>query len=283
MTYRVLLSQAIEALEAHGIPDSSVDAGLLLEHVTGRTRTALFMDMDAVVPEDMKQNYLEAVARRSTNYPLQYITHEQCFYGYDFYVDERVLIPRFDTEVLEEQLLKVLRPEMKLLDMCTGSGCILLTAMKKTPGLVGTGIDISEAALSVAGINADRLDVHPRLLCSDLFAELSEDETFDVIVSNPPYIRTDVISELMQEVKGHEPGLALDGGADGLIFYRDITKGAVKRLNKGGFLLYEIGYDQGRDVSDILIQHGFADVKVIKDLAGLDRVVMGQLLENEVK
>lgn len=276
MTYRTLLSHGIEQLESCSIPDSSVDAWLLLSFVTKKSKALLLMDMEEEVQDEVASEYLDCISKRAANYPLQYITHEQCFYGYDFYVDERVLIPRYDTEILEEQLLKVLKSGMSILDMCTGSGCILLTAMKKIVGVTGTGVDISPGALEVAGLNAKRLDVEPRFIQSDIYEALPEKEKYDVITSNPPYIRSTVVPELMQEVKGFEPGIALDGGEDGLIFYRKITEGAVCRLKTSGYLIYEIGYDQGQDVADIMLQHGFSDVKVIKDLAGLDRVVMGQ-------
>ena len=193
--------------------------------------------------------------------------------GYLFYVDEHVLIPRQDTETLVEEALKVLKPGMEVLDLCTGSGCILISLMKMCEGLYGTGSDISEEALEVARKNACRLEVNATFIRSSLFEHISG--RYDLIVSNPPYIRTSVIQELQEEVRLHDPFIALDGKEDGLYFYREIIKAGGGYLKPGGYLMFEIGYDQGTEVASLMEKHGYRNIMVKKDLAGLDRVVSG--------
>ena len=189
------------------------------------------------------------------------------------YVDEHVLIPRQDTETLAEEALKVLKPGMQVLDLCTGSGCILISLMKMCEGLYGTGSDISEEALEVARKNACRLEVNATFIRSSLFEHISG--RYDLIVSNPPYIRTSVIQELQEEVRLHDPFIALDGKEDGLYFYREIIKAGGGYLKPGGYLMFEIGYDQGTEVASLMEKHGYRNIMVKKDLAGLDRVVSG--------
>ena len=193
--------------------------------------------------------------------------------GYPFLVNDHVLIPRQDTETLVEEALKISYTGMKMLDMCTGSGCILFSMLKMKPGSEGTGCDISEEALKVAEANRKRLEVNAKLIQSDLFEHI--EGTYDMIVSNPPYIRTAVIAELQDEVRLHDPWIALDGKEDGLFFYRKIVRESGRYLRKGGTLLFEIGHDQGEAVSELMKAEGYSDVKVKKDLAGLDRVVIG--------
>lgn len=193
--------------------------------------------------------------------------------GYPFYVDEHVLIPRQDTETLAEEALKVLKPGMQVLDLCTGSGCILISLMKMCEGLYGTGSDISEEALEVARKNACRLEVNATFIRSSLFEHISG--RYNLIVSNPPYICTSVIQELQEEVRLHDPFIALDGKEDGLYFYREIIKAGGGYLKPGGYLMFEIGYDQGTEVASLMEKHGYRNIMVKKDLAGLDRVVSG--------
>jgi len=185
-----------------------------------------------------------------------------------------VLIPRQDTEVLVEEALKYLKPEMRFLDLCTGSGCILLSLLHFCKEAEGVGVDISLEALEVAAENKARLHPVAELLQSDLFAAV--EGRFDVIVSNPPYIRSEEIQHLMEEVRLHDPLLALDGHEDGLYFYRAIAKKSPSYLKRGGWLLVEIGHDQGSDVSRLLEEQGFCEIEIVKDLAGLSRVVKGR-------
>ena len=236
-----------------------------------------------VIADEAALKYCEAIEQRTKRIPLQHITGEQEFMGDTFKVNEYVLIPRQDTEVLVEEALKFLRPGKSVLDMCTGSGCILLSLLKMgaekyyMTNVSGTGVDISEEALKVASENARELDVDVKFFQSNLFENIDMDVTgkFDILVSNPPYIRTSVIEGLQEEVRLHDPFIALDGKEDGLYFYRKIVKDCRKYLKDKAMVLFEIGHDQGEDVSNLLKSAGFTNVWVKKDLAGLDRVVVG--------
>ena len=244
------------------------------------------MEPDKLVSDEDTLAYRAVIARRATHYPLQYITHTQEFMGLDFYVDERVLIPRQDTEVLVETTLEFLKDGMTVLDMCTGSGCILISLAANRRLASGLGVDLSEGALEVAQKNA-RVNGLSQLqwIQSSLFEAFENDLDksdklqVDVIVSNPPYIESEVIPTLMPEVRVHEPMMALDGFEDGLYFYREITANAPAYLKNKGYLLFEIGYNQGEAVADLMRMTGFVNVQIKKDLAGLDRVVYGQWIE----
>ena len=275
MTLKEAYEYGEEQLKKAQIEDANLDAWYLLEYVTGINRAMYFMDMNRALREEAEVKYRGYIATRSEHVPLQHITGVQEFMGLEFGVNEHVLVPRQDTEVLVESVLEVLEPRMHVLDMCTGSGCILISLLKLCgqQGVSGIGVDISNEALAVACQNADNLDVKATFLQSDLFSEVSG--KFDVIVSNPPYIRTAVIEELEEEVKFHDPFLALDGKEDGLYFYRRIVEESTQYLNIGGKLYFEIGHDQGVDVSNLMKDAGFSEVTVKKDLAGLDRVVFG--------
>ena len=273
MNPRALLKATASAFRNAGIPDPEVDAALLLSHVTGQQPLSLRLDMTTVLSDDVLTRFDALVSRRLTRQPLQYLLHTQPFLGRDFYVDERVLIPRQDTETLVEEALKVVKPEMKVLDMCTGSGCIIVSIVHNIPEVEGTATDISKQALLVAKENAKLNQVSVTFERSDLFDNVTG--TYDVIVSNPPYIRTGEVVKLMPEVQEFEPMEALDGKEDGLYFYRKIIKECKAYLKPGGHILFEIGYDQGEAVSGLLKEAGFKNVTVIKDLAHNDRVVTG--------
>ena len=275
MTLREAYEYGQEQLKRVSIEDAALDAWYLLEYVTGITRSRYFLDMNKSLSEEEERQYCEYVAIREKHVPLQHITGVQEFMGLEFCVNEHVLVPRQDTEVLVESVLDVLKPGMRVLDMCTGSGCILISLLKlgSHENVSGTGVDISEEALRVACRNAEKIDVDAKFLHSDLFSNV--EGMYDVIVSNPPYIRTSVIEELEDEVKFHDPILALDGKEDGLYFYRKIIEEAPNYLKSNGRLYFEIGHDQGEDVSRLMREAGFANVTVKKDLAGLDRVVFG--------
>ena len=216
----------------------------------------------------------ELVSRRKSGEPLQYILGKWEFMGLPFYTRPCALIPRQDTETLVEQVLKIVKPGMKVLDLCTGSGCVLISVLKNAPELTGMGSDISKTALLVAKENAKLHEVDAEWVRSDLFDNITE--TFDVIMANPPYIPTGEILSLMPEVRDFEPENALDGGADGLDFYRKIAGQVKDYLNPGGYVYMEIGYDQGEAVSELMRNAGFTEVEVIKDLARNDRVVKGK-------
>ena len=274
MTFREACMYGESELKKAGIEDASVDAWYLLEFVTGVNRTMYFMKMmDLLLPEQEEQ-YRKFIEVRKKHIPLQHITGVQEFMGLEFYVNEHVLIPRQDTEVLVETVLEKLEADSNVLDMCVGSGCIILSLIKLGKNVCGTGADISEEALKVATRNREKLGVFAELIHSDLFENVKGQ--FDVIVSNPPYIRTAVIEELKEEVKFHDPFIALDGKEDGLYFYRKIVDESRVHLVQGGRLYFEIGHDQGEDVKMLMKQAGFINVTVKKDLAGLDRVVFGE-------
>ena len=271
-------------LRAAGITEADTDAWLLFSACMGLNRTEYLMRSDAVVPDDKAEEYLGKLKRRAGREPVQYIEETAPFMGFDFYVNENVLIPRMDTEILVSEAIKRARimfsqrqhdVNFRILDMCTGSGCIAQSAylLLKNEGCTVEvdAVDISEQALEVAGINASRLGAQVKLIRGNLFENV--DNKYSMILSNPPYIRTDVIADLEPEVREHEPMLALDGTADGLYFYREITDKAWEYLENNGILMYEIGYDQALEVSDMLRQKGYTDIAVIKDFAGLDRVV----------
>jgi len=266
-------------LKEAGIEESAIDAWLLLEFVTGISRAKYLCSPFMEISEKDVEQYCELMELRAKRIPLQHITGEQEFMGYTFKVNEHVLIPRQDTEVLVEEAIKYLRPGKSVLDMCTGSGCILLSLLKMgaekyyMSNVKGTAVDISEEALKVSAFNAKELRVNVEFVQSDLFENVTG--KYDILVSNPPYIRTAVIEELQDEVKLHDPFIALDGKEDGLYFYRKIVKASVNYLNDKAMVLFEIGHDQGEDVSNILKDAGFSNVWVKKDLAGLDRVVVG--------
>ena len=260
-------------LTAAEVPDADLDAWYLLEWCTGVSRSHYLAYPDEIISHDQEEQYRASLVKRERRIPLQQITGEQEFMGLSFYVNEHVLIPRQDTEILVEETAKFLRDGMQFLDLCTGSGCILLSLLHLKPGVEGTGVDLSPEALKVAEKNRERLGAKAALIQSDLFDKI--ESAFDVIVSNPPSIKRAEIETLMDEVRLHEPYMALDGHEDGLYFYRKIAEEAPKYLRVGGGLFLEIGCDQGACVAELLRQQGFADVKVVKDLAGLDRVVEG--------
>lgn len=271
------LSEALvygrKTLEEARIADAQVDSWQLLEYVCGCDRSYYYLHMDEALSGEQEQHYLRCIHKRASRIPLQHITGKAYFMGLEFEVNEQVLIPRFDTEVLVEEVLKRITGSMDILDMCTGSGCILLSILHEKGDCRGTGADISEQALNVAKKNAARLELDPVFIHTDLFEHI--EEKYDIIVSNPPYIPTKVIETLEEEVKLYDPILALDGMEDGLYFYRKIVKHSVDFLKDGGFLCLEIGYDQGAEVTRLMEKQGYDQVTVIKDLSGLDRVVIG--------
>lgn len=276
MEYKNLYETGKRRLCEAGIEEADLDARLLLEYVCGTDRNTLLVHGDRMVSEKECSLYEACIEKREKRIPLQYITGEQEFMGLKFKVNENVLIPRQDTEILVEEALRNLHDGMSILDMCTGSGCILLSLMQYSNDCEGTGVDISEKALEVAKENAVCFSKDPVFLRSDLFEKV--EGKYDMIVSNPPYIPTETIPKLMDEVKEHEPVMALDGKEDGLYFYREIIGQAGEHLNRGGKLFFEIGCDQAEEVSELLENAGYKEVEVVKDFAGLDRVVFGTYL-----
>ena len=277
MTIRQAVNWGAEKLRDNNVDNAEYDSFELLSSINGMTRTFYFINGDNELSEKDFSLFKEYIEKRASHKPLQHILGKAYFYGYEFVVNENVLIPRQDTEILVSEVIKVAKDGYDILDMCTGSGCIGITLAKKFPDSNVTGVDISDKALAVAWKNKCNLDAdNIDFIQSDLFAALGADRRYDIIVSNPPYIPTKVIEGLQDEVRLHDPMLALDGTEDGLMFYRRITDKSGDYLKMNGYLYYEIGAEQAADVSDIMKQAGFKDIVVVKDLAGLDRVVMGK-------
>lgn len=274
MTLREACREGAGILSRAGIAEADLDAWYLLEWVSGVSRGHYLAYPEEELTSDQEASFQKALAQRAERIPLQHITGEQEFMGLSFKVSDKVLIPRQDTEVLVEEALKYLKSGMKFLDLCTGSGCILLSLLHSCPGAEGTGADLSGEALQVAEENRQRLGIQAELIKSDLFEEI--EGNFDMIVSNPPYIRSGEIDHLMEEVRLYDPRMALDGHEDGLYFYRKIAKESPRFLKSRGMLLLETGYDQGESVPQLLREQGFREIEVIRDLAGLDRVVIGR-------
>lgn len=268
-----------QALTEAGVPDARIDAWYLFEHVTKMNRADYFLHGDDVMNPEQSDALKKFMDLRVKRIPLQYITGSQEFMGYSFLVSPATLIPRQDTEVLVEEVSKIANGK-KVLDLCTGTGCILLSLAKMCRLELAVGTDISEEAVETAKKNAERLCAEAEFFCGDLFEAVPE-EQFDIIVSNPPYIPSAVIDTLMPEVREYEPMSALDGDLDGLKFYREIIKKANKYLVNQGQIFFEIGCEQGAEVSALLEEHGFSNIRVKKDLAGLDRVVSATLVSIE--
>ena len=347
MTVKEAYEIGKKQLQAAGIREFEIDAFYLLEYVTGITRAKFYVDYEKKLADGQVKRYKEILAKRAKRIPLQHLTGEQEFMGLSFSVNEDVLIPRQDTEVLVEAALEIIWNQASMaelfinrsekgkqkvgwqqrvgaqeqvfsfLDMCTGSGCILLSILKHSYGkmlqayakkseiaqpnkcnnvlprecpaiftkIEGTGVDVSENALKVAKKNVNRIfpelasggfedEIGITLLQSDLFNKVFG--KFHLIVSNPPYIGTFEFGQLAEEVRCHEPRVALVGGDDGLWYYRRIIKESKEYLLPGGHLLLEIGATGGREVSDLMRYHGYKKVKITKDLTGFDRIVQGQ-------
>ena len=275
MKYKDCYEKGIETLERAGIAEAKLDARLLLEYLCGTDHSNLIAHPDRELSDTEEKSYEELIVRRAQREPVAYIMGAWEFMGLEFKVNSDVLIPEQDSEFLVEEVLRYCQDGMKILDLCTGSGCIGLSILNFTNDTRAVCTDISKAALNVAKENAGKLGLSERaeFIETDLFPEKMEQKA-DIIVSNPPYIRTDVIENLAPEVKDHEPRLALDGDADGLKFYRRIVAKAPEYLFTSGYLIMEIGYDQAGEVTALLESAGcYHDIQVIKDFSGNDRVV----------
>ena len=272
-----LLADGAKMLAQAGIDEAELDARYILEYITGLNSAQYFIHSEDIIEKDKAEEFFRLIERRSKRIPLSYVIGTRDFFGLTFKVNENVLIPEQETELLVEEVIKYSEGKA-VLDMCTGSGCIAISiALFGKPSKVAAS-DISEKALEVARENAKSLKAGEiSFIQGDMFENVTD--KFDIIVSNPPYIETGEIDELMPEVRDYIPRLALDGDIDGLKFYRIISKEAVKKLNKNGRIFYEIGYNQSRAVASILLENGFTDVKIMKDYSGLDRIVMAKLSE----
>ena len=275
MRYREALAEGTAALEKAGIETARLDAWYLLEHVCHITRQYFYLNDTDELKEEEQQEYELAIGKRAERVPLQYIIGEQEFMGLTFKVNPSVLIPRQDTEILVEEILKICKPDARVLDLCTGSGCISMSMVRNLPNIEAYGGDISRQAINAAKENAKLNQTAVIFERSNLYEAFSG--KFDVIVSNPPYIPSAEIPNLMPEVRDFEPHQALDGLEDGLYFYRKIIAGSVEYLNEDGILCLEIGCEQASAVTEMMKHFGFKDITVVQDLAGLDRVVRGHL------
>lgn len=271
---RELLNEGRTLLKQADIVDARNDSWLLAEYVFGITRTSYYMNPGIKVNEQDTDRYRALIKKRAAKTPLQYITGHQEFMGLDFKVNKNVLIPRQDTELLVETavaFINEVKKPLKVLDMCTGSGCIAISVDKMCQNAEVTAVDICDNALEVARENNHINSCNVNFIQSDLFENVRG--KFDVIISNPPYIETEIIKGLMAEVRDCEPFIALDGDKDGLKFYRRISEGLSTYLCDGGKVFFEIGYNQGKRVPELLNKFGYKNVVVLKDLSGNDRVV----------
>ncbi len=281
MTIGALVREGTRLLADAGNPAAGYEARELMLRIADMDLRGYLLHENEPVPPDTEERYRSAAGRRAEGEPLQYITGKAPFYGRDFSVREGVLIPRFDTETLIGEVLPRLSPGNRILDLCTGSGCILLTLLLEgPPGLSGIGSDLYEQALSVARENARIYSEEingkhstAAFVKSDLFRAIPD--TYDIICSNPPYIRRDEVEKLDAEVAEYEPRTALDGGEDGLDFYRLICREAPGHLRDGGYLALEIGYDEAEAVAALLTEYGFTEVRITCDLGGRARVAGG--------
>lgn len=274
-----VLKSAAARLEAAGIESPRLDAEILLAHVLKCRRLNLYVDAEKVLPLESILRFNELITRRLEGIPVAYLTGAKEFMGLTFAVNEKVLIPRPETEILTELVgehLRGLGREIIFADLGAGSGAIAISILKFVKAARAFAVDISPQALEVARFNAIKFHVEDRIefFCGDLFAPLTG-KFFDAIISNPPYIPTRELETLQAEVQ-REPRLALDGGEDGLNFYRRIISDAPKFLISGGALAVEVGINQAAAVKVLFVQNNFVDVEIIKDLAGIERVVAGK-------
>lgn len=281
MEINELIKIGVDKIKGRQYSNPVLEATLLLGKLMNVDKVYILTHGRDTVPEEIVEKYMEAIKKRSQGYPIQYIIKEKEFMGLNFYVEEGVLIPRADTEIIVEYILEYIdkiypQEEIKVLDIGIGSGAIGLSIAYYKKNTFVYGVDISPEALKIASINRDRFKLkNVKLLESDLFDKINKEEKFHIIVSNPPYIPTGDIDKLQEEVKNYEPRIALDGGKEGMAFYRRIIPESREYLEEEGLLIFEIGYDQGKQVEAIMEQEGFKAIKILKDLQGLDRAVLG--------
>lgn len=281
MSVKEMLEMGQRNLEGAGIHDAKIDSEILLCHMLHLERGELFLIWSRVMDDSQCNVFFELIDKRATRLPLQHITGKQDFMGYEFNVDENVLIPRLDTEILVETVMeyaKLLKGKVSVLDLCCGSGAIGISLSKLCKNMKIVCSDVSDEAVKLTKENAKNLKSNVTVKKGDLFEPFNGrlgQGKFDIIVSNPPYIASEVIPTLEEEVRCHEPSLALDGGEDGMDFYRMILKEAPKHLNPGGMLFLEIGHDQGAVLTEKLAHMGqYTDIELKKDYNEFDRVII---------
>ena len=277
MTISDAIKKGMIELKNVNIEEPKLKARLLMQYVLNKSRQYVIVNDMEQLDKAKEKQYLEEIKILKKGVPIEHITHQKEFMKLSFFVDKNVLIPRQDTEILVEEVINIAKKinAKKILDLCTGSGAIAVSLAKYLPQAEITAIDISNDALKIAKKNAISNNVQNQItfISSDMFTNLSE-EKFDIIVSNPPYIKTNVIKNLDIQVQ-NEPYIALDGGKDGLVFYRRIIKDCKNVLKNNSIVAFEIGYDQGESVKELMEHNGCNKVEIVKDLAGLDRVVIG--------
>ena len=281
MTIKEIIIRYSKELEEIS-PTPRLDVETLLQKALGIDRLYILLNLDKDLSEDEEKTFNKFIEERLNNRPIAYIVGNREFMGLDFYVQEGVLIPRPDTEVLVEEVIEIAKDkgQIEILDIGTGSGAITVSLAKYLENAKLTSVDISEIALEIGKKNAISNNVEDRInfVKSDLFSSLNKNQKFDIIVSNPPYIKREVIDTLDKQVKDFEPYNALEGGIDGLDFYRAITTQAKDYLKEGGVLAYEVGHDQSEDVSKLMEMDGYTNIYTRKDLQQIDRVVIGNVL-----
>ena len=278
MTIRETLTKGMIILKNSNIETPKLKARLLLQYILKKPRQYLIIYDNKELEKKEQWEYFVNIEKLANGVPLQHITHTQEFMKMDFYVNENVLIPRPDTEILVEEVIQIAQKMNKprILDLCTGSGAIAISIAKNVPTAEVYAIDISEKALEIAKKNARNLQAKVEFIKSNLFNNLGKTK-FDIIVSNPPYIKKEDIKHLSKEVK-KEPEIALDGGYDGLDFYRKITSKAIDYLKFGSYLCFEIGYDQKEEVTEIIEEtKHYTDIYSKKDLYGNDRIIISKV------
>ena len=279
MTIKQAITKGMIMLKSNSVESPKLKARLLLQYVLDKPRQYIIVYDNKEIDKQQQWQYFVNIEKLTKGIPLQHITHRQEFMKMDFFVDENVLIPRPDTEILVEEVIKIAQKynSPRILDLCTGSGAIAISLKKFVPNADITAVDISEKALEIAQKNAEKLEAKINFVKSDLFDKL-DNKKFDIIVSNPPYIRKDEVKKLSEEVQ-KEPKIALDGGEDGLDFYRIITEQAINYLKTGSFLCFEIGYNQKNDVIKIIEdKQNYKNTYCKKDLYGNDRIIITQVL-----
>lgn len=274
MTIKELLDMGADTLRTAGINEFRLDAWYLLSYYMNIGRNEYYKDYGRQVTDADINGYMQLIKERKTRKPLQYITGKQEFMGLSFKVNKHVLIPRQDTEILAELVIKHAEGK-RVLDMCTGSGCIAISIAKYSKNASVTASDISEEAIKIAEENAAANGADVKFIVSDIWDNI--DGKYDILASNPPYITDDEMKELMPEVAEYEPESALRGGKDGLYYYRRIIEGAAGKIVSGGIIFLEIGCRQAVQAGSLLKSYGFNNIRTEKDLAGLDRVVWGYL------
>lgn len=281
-TIEQLLQVGVKILKENKIEGALIDTQILLSRLLGVDKLYLHIHSNDLIQTDIENNFFEQIEKRSNNMPIAYITKQKDFMALSFYVDERVLIPRNDTEILVENAIKIIKKSQKekveILDLCCGSGCIGISLAYEFQNAQIILSDISSDALDIAKINVETYDLSKRikLIQSDLLENIPP-KKFDIITANPPYITANELEALEKDILRYEPLLALSGGNDGLEFYRSILQKAVDYLNNNGYLIFEIGHLQGKKVKELMLKSGFTGVQIIQDYAHNDRVVMGYL------